>query len=103
MSTMDFSPVRKALLTQGEFATLVGVSRVTANTWLKPTGKVRQPHRLIQAVVLHRVQQVQEALAVGHLPVPGWVERPEREAYISRVLAQAEQRLQERTRLATTL
>ena len=92
---MDFEPVRKARLTQGEFAKLCGVSRVTANTWLSPNRKV-QPHRLLTAVVTHQLLRVQEALAAGDLPLPGTVTRDEREDRIRKVLASAGQRIRAR-------
>lgn len=102
MDVLDFSPVRKARLTQGEFAKLVGVSRITANTWLSPNRTVH-PHRLLAPMVTLQLQRLAEALVVGDLPVPGTVTRTERDGYIRRVLAQADERLQERARLASTL
>lgn len=104
MDALDFSPVRKAGLTQEEFAKMVGVSRVTVNTWLTPNPEnVRQPHHFVRPVVALQLQWVVEALEMGALPVPGTVRKSERDAYIRQALAAANSRLLERTRLATTL
>ena len=45
---MDFTVVAQAGLTQKEFAEVCGVSRITANTWVR--GKMN-PHRYIKTKV----------------------------------------------------
>ena len=44
MESLDFSVVKKAGLTQIEFANLCDVTRTTANLWIKGNN---QPHRFI--------------------------------------------------------
>lgn len=63
----DFSQVRRAELTQLEFAALCGVSRVTANMWF--TGKMR-PHQYIQARVATLLTAIDKALEHELLPLP---------------------------------
>lgn len=98
---MDFEPVRKARLTQGEFAKLVGVSRVTANTWLRESNPAN-PHRLLQFTVATQLQRIAEAVAVGMLPLPGTVMRSEREKRLREVLDIADRQIQLRVRSAAT-
>ena len=64
---MNFDIVKKAGLTQTQFAGLVGVSRITVNTWLKGhfTPQVRLRARVRKALDL-----LSEAIETGVLPVP---------------------------------
>lgn len=98
---MDFTPVRKARLSQSEFAKLCGVSRVTANTWLRET-KPAHPHRFVQFTVTLQLQRLSEAVAMGLLPLPGTVKRDERDEHIRVAIERADKQLKERARSATT-
>lgn len=98
---MDFTPVRKARLSQGEFAKLCGVSRLTANTWLRETAP-RQPHRLHQFAIALQLQRLSEAVAMGLLPLPGTVSRDERDEHIRTAIERADRQLKERARSAST-
>jgi len=92
-TTMDFEVVKKAGLRQTEFAKLCGVSRVTANSWLR--GKMK-PHRLLQLSVAKRLDLIAEALIVGDLPLAKTVSRLERERRIYTVLTNAALRRKQR-------
>lgn len=63
---MDFSIIDRAGVTQGQFASLVGVSRVTVNTWVNgrfhPRGHARD-------TVIRLVKLLHEAHEAGTLPV----------------------------------
>jgi len=72
---MDFTVVSKAGLTQREFATLCGVSRVTVNLWVK--GKMR-PCRFIAPFVQDTLDAINHAMSKGRLPLPGKSDRKER-------------------------
>ena len=63
---MDFSVIQKAGITQREFATIVGVSRVTANMWSR--GKMN-PHRLIKHNVERCVARIGWLVETGQLPL----------------------------------
>lgn len=62
---MDFSIIDRGGVTQGQFAKLVGVSRITVNTWVKghfqPRPTIR--HRVAQALKL-----IAKAIESGKLP-----------------------------------
>lgn len=64
---MDYSVIDDAGITQEQFGALVGVSRVTVNTWVKgrfsPRASAR--YRVVKALALLRA-----AIAAGTLPVP---------------------------------
>lgn len=62
---MDFTLISKAGLTQQEFGDLVGVSRVTTNTWVR--GRM-EPHRFIKAHVASVLAALKKALASHALP-----------------------------------
>ena len=63
---MDLTPLKRAGVSQGQFADLLGVSRVTVNTWVvgrrAPTPKIRGR---IHAVL----RLLDEAVESGALPV----------------------------------
>jgi transcriptional regulator with XRE-family HTH domain len=63
---MDFSVIRRSGMTQAEFAALCGVSRVTANTWVR--GKMR-PHRYTKAKIVLLLDHLESAIKAGDLPL----------------------------------
>lgn len=63
---MDFTILKTAGITQGEFAWLCGVSRVTVNNWVK-RGSV---HTLVAPKVKKILNAVTTAQAQGALPAP---------------------------------
>lgn len=80
---MDFNIIKTAGLNQAQFASLVGVSRVTVNTWIRG-------HFAPRAAIRHRVRTVLAAIAAaverGLLPVP----RTNRNEEIKRRLSEIE-------------
>jgi DNA-binding XRE family transcriptional regulator len=80
---MDFTIITKAGLTQQEFGALVGVSRVTTNTWVR--GKM-EPHRFIKAQVAAVLRALQKAVKGGDLPLMN-VAAKQRAARITDALA----------------
>lgn len=67
-TTFNFSPIRNAGLTQGEFAHLVGVSRVTVNLWCN--GK--SPSKFLFEKIERVLNAITKAHDAGALPL----ERP---------------------------
>lgn len=63
---MNFDIIPKAHLTQLQFADLVGVSRVTVNTWVK--GKF-SPRSNLRDRVLRALDLIAKAVDAGKLPV----------------------------------
>lgn len=63
---MDFTVIARAKLTQREFAALVGVSRVTANMWVRAK---MSPHRYIRAKIATVLSHLEAALQRGDLPL----------------------------------
>ena len=63
---MDFSIIRRAGLTQGQFAELAGVSRITVNTWVQGKFRPRPPQR---TRVIRAVQLLEAAVRKQHLPL----------------------------------
>ena len=63
---MKFSVITKAGLSQQQFADIVGVSRITVNTWVsgrhKPAPHLRER---VKAALAH----LTEAIKAGHLPI----------------------------------
>ena len=82
----DFTIVARAGLTQKEFATLTGVSRVTANLWVR--GKMR-PHRYLKTKAARVVSTLEKAVASAALPLPKEIKTPERAGAIARAFRQA--------------
>ena len=83
---LDFTIVTRAGLTQKEFALLSGVSRVTANLWVR--GKM-SPHRFIRARTAKVISTLEDAVAQGALPLPDTVESAARGAAIKQAFKQA--------------
>lgn len=63
---MDLTIISKAGLTQSQFAELVGVSRVTVNTWSQ--GRFR-PQQRIRPRVIRALKLLEAAVENGTLPV----------------------------------
>jgi DNA-binding XRE family transcriptional regulator len=63
---MDFTVIERAGLTQQDFATLVGVSRVTTNAWV---GGKLLPHKYVRAKIVAILGHLEDALAFGALPL----------------------------------
>ena len=82
----DFTIVARAGLTQKEFATLTGVSRVTANLWVR--GKMN-PHRYLKIKAARVVSTLEKAIASETLPLPKAIKTPERGAAIALAFKQA--------------
>lgn len=91
---MEFDVIKRAGLTQGEFAKLCGVSRVTANMWLNQKMK---PHRLLRVAVAKRLEILDEAVAVGDLPLAKTVPRTDRERRIYTILTNTTLRIKARS------
>lgn len=91
---MDFDVVRRAGLSDTEFAKLCGVSRVTANNWRK---KRMRPHRLLQIGIMRRLDVIAEAVVTGDLPLSKTVPRKEREKRLVAVLSRVTARMKART------
>ena len=66
MSTLDFSLIEKAGLTQGEFADLIGVTRVTVNLWVN--GGTPSPY--LTKVCAARLAKLEAAIDAEYLPAP---------------------------------
>lgn len=64
---LDFSQIQKAGLTQQQFADLVGVERVTVNTWVR---KRYSPRPNIRATVERALKMIRKAVEANTLPVP---------------------------------
>lgn len=62
----DFGIIAKAGMTQVEYSQLVGVSRVTANMWVR--GKMR-PHRLLADRIQSNLESIRAAIIGGKLPL----------------------------------
>jgi transcriptional regulator with XRE-family HTH domain len=73
--TLDFSLIEKAGLSQGEFADLCNVSRITVNLWVN--GRMK-PHRYLHAGVKQALEEVQTAIDEKRLPIPGVTTRGQR-------------------------
>jgi transcriptional regulator with XRE-family HTH domain len=71
----DFTVVARAGLTQKEFASLAGISRVTANMWIR--GKMK-PHRYIKAHAHRVINRLELAVQKLALPVPKQLKAGER-------------------------
>lgn len=82
----DFTIVTRAGLTQKEFAALTGVSRVTANMWVR--GKMK-PHRYLKTKAARVVSTLEKAVADATLPLPKEIKRYERDAAIKAAFRQA--------------
>lgn len=67
MESLDFSVVKKAGLTQIEFANLCEVTRTTANLWIKGNN---QPHRFILRRISAVLITLARAVEAATLPLP---------------------------------
>lgn len=77
---MDFSLIDRAGVSQGQFAQLVGVSRITVNTWVKARFK---PRGSIRVRVIKLLSLLEAAITDGRLPVPVSDRRAETEAVLN--------------------
>ena len=77
---MDFSVIDRAGVTQGQFAAIIGVERVTVNTWVR--AKFR-PRGAMRSRVARLLDLLAEAVEAGKLPIPV----PDRRAATDAVLA----------------
>lgn len=64
---MDFTIIERAGITQAQFGELIGVSRITVNTWVN---KKFQPRTGLRGRVATAVKALEDAVDVGLLPVP---------------------------------
>lgn len=87
--SFDFSAIQDAGITQEQFARLVGVTRVTVNTWTTGRFKPRTP---IRARVRMALTLLRGAVNRGHLPVTD----DHRTALVERRLAAVETVLNKR-------
>lgn len=71
----DFSIIKRAGLTQGEFSSLVGVTRATTNMWV--SGKMK-PNRYITDHVAIITATIERAIDNGQLPLPRNIARTKR-------------------------
>ena len=83
---MDYSVVKKAGLSQTEFAMLCGVSRVTTNLWIR--GKMK-PNRHIADKVKSRLALVGYAVEAGLLPAERERDKTKRHDQLVQLLAEA--------------
>lgn len=83
---MDFEIIKRAGLTQKEFAQLCGVSRATVNLWV--TGRFR-PTRYITAKVQRVIDALATAVATEQLPLPEEVSGTARAEAIEKAMTSA--------------
>lgn len=62
----DFSILGRAGLTQAQFADLVGVSRITVNTWVR---KRFNPHPTLRPRVHAALKELRAQVRAGELPI----------------------------------
>ena len=79
---LDWSVLRRAKVTQSDFAAIVGVSRVTVNSWIhgKPVNQLRMTK--IQRVI----ESLSQCVAEGALPLPHTNGNTERLRDITKVM-----------------
>lgn len=65
--SFDFSPIEAAGISQAQFGTLVGVSRVTVNTWVN--GHFSPRDSGVRQRVLKALGLLRQAVDKGRLPV----------------------------------
>ncbi len=66
-ATFDFTAIKRAGLTQSEFAAIVEVSRVTVNMWVNAAVR---PHSLVAKRVSKLLGLLGDALQANLLPLP---------------------------------
>jgi DNA-binding XRE family transcriptional regulator len=81
---LDFSVISRAGLTQQEFATIGGVSRVTVNMWVK--GRMA-PHRFISAKIAALLRHLENAIEHASLPLPVNTPKGDRVVSFKRVIS----------------
>jgi DNA-binding XRE family transcriptional regulator len=86
---MDFTVVQRAGMTQLEFSTLAGVSRVTTNMWCR--GKM-SPHKYIRSRITALLHALESAVADAQLPLESGTPKAERVAQIKERVRTAAQR-----------
>lgn len=74
---MDFTLIRRAGLSQGEFGKLVGVSRVTVNYWCRDQNP-KTPNKFVAPKVTRLLGALEAAVGAGALPLPDDLDRTER-------------------------
>ena len=79
----DFRPIKSAELTQGEFASLVGVTRTTANLWV--VGKMN-PNRYIRDHVEAVLASITQAVENDQLPLPSSTPKTKRAERLCEVI-----------------
>ena len=79
----DFRPIKSAELTQGEFASLVGVTRTTANLWV--VGKMN-PNRYIRDHVEAVLAAITQAVENDQLPLPSSTPKTKRAERLCEVI-----------------
>lgn len=89
--TFDFTVVRKAGLTQQEFADLIDGNRVTVNNWVR--GRTN-PHRMWHTRCSKYLTLLKAAIKLkqlpGDIPEPSQTTKDERARYIRDTLASVE-------------
>lgn len=63
---MDFSIIGRAGLTQQQFGELVGVNRITVNTWV---GGRYNPNNRLRPIVIRALNLLSDAIKAGSLPI----------------------------------
>ncbi len=87
MTKLDFTVIERAELTQQEFATVAGVSRITTNKWVM--GKM-SPHMYIRDRITDLLDVLESALEEHRLPLPSGVPKHKRPAAIRAVVSAAQ-------------
>lgn len=82
---MDFTLIKRAGLTQREFSLLCGVSRVTANLWVRSK---MAPHRLHEDRIATVLGSMGDAVEHARLPLPASVPKHQRLDAIRQALVQ---------------
>jgi transcriptional regulator with XRE-family HTH domain len=66
MSDVDFRPIQEAGITQGEFASLLRVSRITVSNWVRGVGGI---HEMRLPQVKKMLKALSRATRSGKLPL----------------------------------
>ena len=80
---LDFSLIKAAGLTQGEFSSLAGVTRSTTSMWV--TGRWN-PNRYIQEHVQQLLDTIARAIDNDHLPLPSGTPKDQRPSRICQAI-----------------
>lgn len=84
MAEINLKPFHDAKLTQGEFAKLLGVSRVTVNMWVMGH---HRPHKIVEGRVAKSLDLLARAVSDGSLPLSPNYRPKERIVQIKTVFA----------------